>query len=69
MEKNRISKSSTAGERKTTKAIGHSKAIKFAAVEGMKLSAKSSRQLSQFKADGLRGDALRSAISGAFKKK
>lgn len=59
----------TVSERRVTQAIGRSKATKFAAVEGLVLSQKSSRQLAKLKSGGLKGDALRSAIRKSFKKK
>ncbi len=63
----KIRRSAATGRVKTAP-IGRSKATKFLLVEGMKLSTKSSNTLNGLKARGLKGDALRTAISGSLKK-
>jgi len=50
----------------TVKPLGKEKAEKFGQVEGMSLSKQSSRTISRFEQGGLKGDALRAAIMGAF---
>lgn len=52
-----------------TKPLGVSKASKFALIEGMTLSKENSKAFTEFESNGLKGDALRSAISGTFQKK
>ncbi|WP_206599565.1 hypothetical protein [Pseudovibrio sp. W64] len=49
--------------------LGKSKASKFAQVEGMTLTARSRSTITLHESKGLKGDALRSAISGSFTKK
>ncbi len=51
------------------KPLGKAKAEKFSKVEGMTISRKSAKTLSDFEGRGLKGDALRSAINGSFIKK
>ncbi len=67
MSKNHTAKRSAVSGRYVTKAIGGSKAEKFSAVEGMVLTRKNAAHYRTFKSSGLKGDALRSAISGSFK--
>jgi len=68
MSKSQKIRRSAATGRITTAPIGKSKATKFLLVEGMTLSRKSSDTLSDLKSKGLKGDALRTAISGSLKK-
>ncbi len=65
-KKNAIKRSAASG-RYVTKPIGASKAAKFSKVEGLVLKRKSVKTLKQHKSSGLKGDALRSAITGSFK--
>ncbi len=67
-KKNAIRRSAASG-RFVTKPIRASKAAKFSKVEGMVLTEKSAETLAQHKSSGLKGDALRSAITGSFKSK
>ena len=53
----------------TVKALGKSKASKFSQVEGITLSRLSDGTLKRLEESGLKGDTLRSAISGTFQKK
>ena len=69
MKKARIVARNSKTGRVATKAIGGSKAKKFIAVEGMALTGKSSRDLARLKASGLKGNELRTAITGSFRKK
>ncbi|WP_343080221.1 hypothetical protein [Ostreiculturibacter nitratireducens] len=62
------SRSTTTG-RFSPKPLGKSKAAKFAQVEGITLTAKSKKTLVRLEASGLKGDALRAAITGTFEKK
>ena len=48
------------------KPLGRGKAEAFSQVEGLALSARSAGTLSELEGQGLTGDALRSAIAGAF---
>lgn len=68
MKKGHIIKRSVATGRFATKSLGKSKASKFALVEGVKLSGRSTKTMSRFESTGLRGDELRSAIVGSFGK-
>ncbi len=52
-----------------TKALGKSKATKFAKVEGVTTTSKSAKTLKTYSDRGLKGDALRSAITGTFTNK
>lgn len=63
-----ISRSASTG-RFTPKPLGKAKAAKFAQVEGMALTEKSKQTLVRLEASGLKGDALRAAITGTFQKK
>jgi predicted deacylase len=69
MNKNQTIKRSTVTGRFTSKPLGKEKATKFAKVEGVILTQRSSKTISQFEGSGLKGDALRSAITGSFAKK
>ena len=69
MKKNQAIKRSAATGRIVSKTLGKDKATKFAQVEGMVLTKKSSKTMSRFQGRGLKGDALRSAITGSFNKK
>jgi len=60
-----VKRSATTG-RFVSKPLGKSKAAKFAEVEGVTTSARSARTLETYTARGLKGDALRSAITGSF---
>jgi hypothetical protein len=64
-----IQRSAKTGQFTKVKALGRSKAAKFAQVEGMSLSQTSVTAIHRFEARGLKGDALRSAIAGSFQKK
>lgn len=63
-----LKRSATTG-RFVTKALGKSKATKFAKVEGVTTSSKSAKTLKTYSDRGLKGDALRSAITGTFTNK
>lgn len=52
-----------------SKALGKSKASKFALVEGMTLNEGSKRALEKFESSGRKGASLREAISGSFSQK
>jgi len=69
MKKNQATIRSTAAGRFASKPLGKSKATKFAKVEGMVLTQRSAKTISRFEGNGLKGDALRSAITGSFVKK
>lgn len=69
MKKNQAIKRSTATGRFVTKPLGKGKATKFSKVEGMSLTGKSATTISRLEGRGLKGDALRSAITGSFVKK
>lgn len=69
MKKNQALKRSVTTGRFVTKPLGKGKATKFSMVEGMSLTGKSARTISRFEGNGLKGDALRSAITGSFAKK
>jgi hypothetical protein len=69
MKNNTGIKRSAKSGRFVTKPLGVSKASKFALVEGMTLSKKNLKAFAECEAIGLKGDALRSAISGSFQKK
>jgi hypothetical protein len=49
--------------------LGKSKATKFAAVEGLALTKSSERTVSRLEGRGLKGEAFRDAVVGAFRKK
>ena len=66
MKKNSATARSASTGRFVSKPLGKGKAEKFARVEGMSLSKQSAGTYSRLTARGLKGDALRSAISGAF---
>ncbi len=67
MSKNHAPKRSAVSGRYVTKAIGARKAEKFSAVEGVVLTRKNDERYRTLKLSGLKGDALRSAITGSFK--
>lgn len=69
MRNNQSLKRSTAAGRFASKPLGKGKATKFAKVEGMVLSSRSTKTISRLEGSGLKGDALRSAIIGSFAKK
>lgn len=69
MKNNTAIKRSAKSGRFVAKPLGVSKASKFAQVEGMTLSEKSSTTYARLESKGLKGDALRSAITGSFQKK
>lgn len=69
MRQKQTIKRSAATGRFVTRPLGQSKASKFAAVEGMSLNRKSSETLKTLKSRGLKGAALRTAITGSFKTK
>lgn len=60
---NALTRSATTG-RFVTRPLGKSKAMKFAKVEGVTISSKSANTLKTYTDRGLKGDALRSAITG-----
>lgn len=60
-----IKRSATTG-RFVTKPLGKDKATKFAKIEGVTTSSKSAKTLKTYSDRGLKGDALRSAITGSF---
>lgn len=68
MKKSQTTKNSDATGRFVPKPLGKGKAVKFSQVEGMTISRKSARTLESLESRGLKGDALRSAISGSFAK-
>lgn len=63
-----IKRSASTG-RFVTKPLGKGKATKFSNVEGMVLTQRSAKMISRLEGSGLKGDALRSAITGSFDKK
>lgn len=66
MKKNiNIARSASSG-RFVSKTLGKGKATKFARVEGMSLNARSAGTIERLEKRGLKGDALRSAITGTF---
>ena len=67
MSKAKIPKRSAASGRYVTGAIGTSKAEKFSAVEGMSLTRQNSGRFMTLKSNGLKGKALRHAITDTFK--
>ena len=69
MTKNQAIKRSVVTGRFASKPLGKGKAKKFAQVEGMVLTQRSSKTISRFEGSGLKGDALRSAITRSFVKK
>lgn len=64
----KIKRSAVTG-RFATKPLGRSKASKFAQIEGMTLTRRSAKMISRLEGTGLKGDALRTAITGSFGKK
>lgn len=60
-----LKRSATTG-RFATKPLGKGKAAKFAKVEGVTTSSKSAKTFKTYSDRGLKGDALRSAITGSF---
>lgn len=60
-----LRRSATTG-RFVTRPLGKSKAAKFAKVEGVTISPKSAKMLEIYTDRGLKGDALRSVITGRF---
>jgi hypothetical protein len=66
MIKSSTLKRSTTTGHFVTKPLGMGKATKFAKVEGVTTSSKSAKTLKTYSDHGLKGDALRSAITGAF---
>ena len=69
MKKSQAIKRSAATGRFVTKPLGKEKATKFSKVEGMSLTGRAAKTISRFEGNGLKGDALRSAITGSFVKK
>ncbi|WP_075996617.1 hypothetical protein [Salaquimonas pukyongi] len=65
----KVTQKAASSGRFVTKPIGRSKAAKFTAVEGMSLSKRSSDIMTNLEKSGLKGEALRGAITGKFKKK
>lgn len=63
-----LKKSPSTG-RFVTKALGKDKATKFSKVEGLTINSKSARIFETFSDRGLKGDALRAAITGKFSTK
>lgn len=66
MKKSTALKRSATTGRFVTKPLGKDKATKFAKAEGVTTSSKSARTLKTYSNRGLKGDALRSAITGSF---
>ncbi|WP_037317498.1 hypothetical protein [Ruegeria halocynthiae] len=66
MKKNSSIARSAASGRFIAKPLGKNKAKKFAQVEGMSLNSQSAGAISRLEERGLKGDALRSAITGQF---
>ena len=60
-----LKRSATTG-RFATKPLGKGKATKFAKVEGVTTSSRSAKTLKTYSDLGLKGDALRSAITDSF---
>ncbi len=60
-----LKRSATTG-RFVTKPLGKDKATKFARVERLTTSPKSAKTLKAYSDRGLKGDALRPAITGSF---
>ena len=60
-----IARSASSG-RFVAKPLGKGKAVKFSQVEGMSLNKRSAGTIERLERQGLKGDALRSAITGAF---
>lgn len=58
----------TATSKGVSRPIGVAKAAKFAAVEGLRLSASSKALDKKLSASGLKGDAYRAEVIKAFKK-
>ncbi|WP_152986836.1 MULTISPECIES: hypothetical protein [unclassified Pseudovibrio] len=69
MTKSNIIKRSTVSGRISVSPLGKKKASRFALVEGMTLTKKWERTIALHESEGLKGDALRSAISRSFSKK
>jgi len=66
MSKSHTIKRSAKSERFVTKPIGREKASKFSAVEGIILNERAAVVLQEGRAKGLKGDALRSSVTGSF---
>jgi hypothetical protein len=66
MEKGIALKRSATTGRFVTKPLGKAKAEKFAKIEGVTISPRSTALLEAHIGRGLKGDALRSAIMGSF---
>ena len=66
MKKNSSIARSTLTGRFTTKSLGKGKAERFARVEGLSLTQRSASTISHHEQRGLKGDALRSAITREF---
>ena len=66
MKKNTSIARLTSTGRFITKPLGKGKAEKFAQVEGMSLNKRSAGMILRLEQRGLKGDALRSAITGDF---
>lgn len=66
MNKNTTFKRSATTGRFLIKPLGKDKATKFAKIEGVTTSSKSAKTLKTYSDRGLKGDALRSAITGSF---
>lgn len=61
-----ITRGSSASGRLCPKALGKSKASKFALVEGLSLNQRSATFAARMERRGLKGDALRAAIVSEF---
>lgn len=66
MNKSITLKRSASTGRFVAKPLGKDKATKFAKIEGVTISAASAKTLETFSDRGLKGDALRSAITESF---
>lgn len=69
MNKNTALKRSATTGRFVTKPLGKRKATTFAKVEGVTTNSESAKVLKTHSDRGLKGDALRSAITGSFTSK
>jgi|TARA_R110000822_G_scaffold19018_4_gene62237 hypothetical protein len=69
MKKDTTIKSSAGSAPFVSKPLGQSKATKFSQVEGLTLNGNHVAMFKQLTARGLKGDILRSAITGSFQKK
>jgi len=66
MKERVISREGSASGRLFSKALGKSKASKFALVEGLSLNQQSATFAARMERRGLKGDALRAAIASEF---